>query len=249
MLIPFKKLARKNLIIGHRGASGYAPENTLASFELALQLKTHMIELDIQLTSDRQWIVMHDLTLKRTCGVSKSVSSTALETIKSLDAGSWFSKEFSMQKVMTLKELLSWARNRMNLNLEIKGKLKKVPEDLETLLRIIAESNMAKNAILSSFDWKILRQLRQLDRNLPIGILVNRQPGFLYLTEAIDLKAFSIHLPKRKVKKIAIEKIHAQKMKVYIYTVNHSKEMGKYFSLGADGIFTNYPDLLSGKNS
>ncbi len=243
MLKPFKKTAHKQLIIGHRGASGYAPENTLASFEEALQLKADMIELDIQLTSDDQWVVIHDLTLKRTCGLSRKVLSTPLSVIKTLDAGSWFSLSFSGEEVMTLDQLLTWARNKINLNIEIKGKLKKRGKNIETLLEKIADHKMTRHVILSSFEWKTLRKIRQLNRTIPIGVLVNREPRLLYMKEAIDLKAFSIHLPIKKIKREVIEKTHDHRMKVYLYTVNQAEEMAKYFQMGIDGIFTNYPDL------
>lgn len=242
MLKPFKKMALKQLIIGHRGASGYAPENTLASFEEALKLKADMIELDIQLTADGQWIVMHDRTLKRTCGLARRVLSTPLSVIQTLDAGSWFSPSFAGERVMTLNQLLCWGRNRMNLNIEIKGKIIKGGKTIEALLEMISDHKMTKYVILSSFNWKTLRKIRQLCKTIPIGILVNREPQLLYMREAFDLNAFSIHLPIKKIKKEVVEKAHARKIKVWVYTVNRAEEMTKYFQMGIDGIFTNYPD-------
>ena len=234
MLKPFKKIALKRLIIGHRGASGYAPENTLASFEEALNLKADLIELDIQLTSDDQWVVLHDLTLKRTCGLSEKVRSTPLSVIQTLDAGSWFSPAFCGEEVMTLDQLLSWARTRMNLNIEIKGKVKQRGENIETLLEKIADHQMTRHVILSSFEWKTLRKIRQLSQTIPIGVLVNREPRLLYLREAVDLKAFSIHLPAKKINKEVIQKAHARHIKVYLYTVNQAEEMAEYFQIGVD---------------
>ncbi|MFI5303966.1 MAG: glycerophosphodiester phosphodiesterase [Nitrospiria bacterium] len=247
VLLPLKKLARKTLIIAHRGASGYAPENTLASFEYALKLKAQMIELDIQLSSDDHWIVMHDATLKRTCGLSKKVSLTPLSTLKTLDAGSWFSKDYSEERIMTIEELLSWARNKISLNIEIKGKLKKGSNSLLTLLKIIDDYKMTKNVILSCFNWNVLREIRLFNRTLPVGLLVNRQPEFIFLAKAIDLKAFSIHLPKHKMRAELGKKIHQRDMKVYLYTLNQLNDIRKYLKMGVDGVFTNYPDLLSAK--
>jgi glycerophosphoryl diester phosphodiesterase len=249
MLKPFKKTALKKLIIGHRGASGYAPENTLASFEEALRLKADMIELDIQLTSDDQWIVIHDLTLKRTCGLAQKVLSTPLSVIQTLDAGSWFSPSFAGEGIMTLDQLLTWGRSRININIEIKGKAKKKGKSIETLLEKIADHKMTRHVILSSFEWRTLRKIRQLNRTIPIGVLVNREPRLLYMREAIDLKAFSIHFPVKKIKKELIEMLHDRQIKVWLYTVDQAEEMAKYFQMGVDGIFTNYPDLPRRKGS
>ncbi|MBI1823085.1 MAG: glycerophosphodiester phosphodiesterase [Nitrospirae bacterium] len=243
-LIPFKRLAQSNLIIGHRGASGYAPENTLASFNEAVKRQADMIELDIQLTADHHWVVIHDLNLKRTCGVSKKVRITPLSLIKTLDAGSWFSAVFSGERVLTLEELLAWAKNKINLNIEIKGKLPKRIGSIPTLLAKISKNQMTKNVILSSFNWKVLREIRHFHRTIPIGILVNREPHFLYLREALDLKAFSIHLPKHRMKKGLSSKIHDHKLKIFLYTVNRADEIKAYSALGADGFFSDYPGLI-----
>jgi glycerophosphoryl diester phosphodiesterase len=242
-LIPFKTLARGFLMIGHRGASGYAPENTFAAFEAAIRKGADMIELDIQLTSDREWVVIHDLSLKRTCGLSKKVRLVPLAKIKTLDAGSWFSNLFSGETVPTLVELLAWANKRINLNIEIKGSVFNDNKEIQTLLTAISRYKMVKNVILSSFDWKILRKIRLLHKTIPIGVLVHREPRFLYMREAIDLKAFSVHLPRHKIKKELADQIHARNFKVYLYTVNKANEIEKYSALGADGLFSNYPDL------
>jgi glycerophosphoryl diester phosphodiesterase len=241
--IPFKKLARGFLMIGHRGASGYAPENTFAAFEAAIRKGADMIELDIQLTSDSQWVVIHDLSLKRTCGLSKKVRHIPLSRIKSLDAGSWFSNLYSGETVPTLVELLAWAKKRINLNIEIKGSIRNDDGEIRTLLTAISRYKMVRNVILSSFDWKILRKIRSLHKTIPVGVLVHREPRFLYMREAIDLKAFSVHLPRHKFNKNVADQIHKHKLKVYLYTVNQAKEIEKYSTLGADGLFSNYPDL------
>jgi glycerophosphoryl diester phosphodiesterase len=234
---------RDLMIIAHRGASGVAPENTFSAFEKAVALRADMIELDIQLTQDGHWIVMHDLSLKRTCGIRKPVRDLPLSKMKNLDAGSWFSKDFSAEKIPVLDELLSWAKNKVSLNIEIKGKINLKGKSVDSLLKTISDHGMKKEVLLSSFNWKILRVVRNLDRDIPIGLLVNRELRSRYLKEALRLNAISIHLPKHKIRKGLPERIHALKMRVLVYTLNSLEEMERCTSVGIDGFFTNYPGL------
>ncbi|MBI3352281.1 MAG: hypothetical protein HY036_06855 [Nitrospirae bacterium] len=243
MMKPIKKLFQHPFVIAHRGASAYVPENTISAFEAAVKMKADMIELDIQLTSDGYWVVMHDLSLKRTCGLRKKVQSVTLGQIKTLDAGSWFSPQFAGEKVPTLEELLTWAKHKVRLNLEIKGRVKKNSPAIPSLLKTLSKHGMGKEIILSSFDWKILRQVRACDKKIALGLLVNRQPRYRYLREAIDLKAFSVNLPPHKLKKGVSEKIHRLKMVVWVYTLNSLPEVNQYLKMGIDGFFTNFPDL------
>ncbi len=234
---------RDLMIIAHRGASGVAPENTFSAFEKAVALKADMIELDIQLTQDGHWIVMHDDSLKRTCGVRKPVRALPLSKMKTFDAGSWFSKDFSGEKIPVLDDLLSWAKNKINLNIEIKGKINLKGKEVGSLLKTISDHGMKKEVLLSSFNWNFLRAVRNLDRNIPIGLLVNRELRSRYIKEALHLNAVSIHLPKHKIRKGLPEMIHALKMRVLVYTLNSLEEMEQCASVGIDGFFTNYPDL------
>ncbi|MHB8482803.1 MAG: glycerophosphodiester phosphodiesterase [Nitrospiria bacterium] len=243
MMKPIRNFSFHPLLIAHRGASAYAPENTMTAFETAVKMKANMIELDIQLTSDGHWVVMHDLSLKRTCGLRKKVRSVPLAQIKTLDAGSWFSPQFSGEKVPTLKELLTWAKNKVSLNLEIKGQIKKNSDAIPSLLKTLSEYGMKKNILLSSFDWKILRRIRACDKNVALGVLVSRQTPFRYLREALDLKAFSVNLPPHKLKKGVPQRIHSLNMAVFVYTLNSLFEIKKYLPIGIDGFFTNFPDL------
>ena len=238
-----KNTSQLPIIIAHRGASAYAPENTMAAFETAVKMKADMIELDIQLTSDGHWVVIHDSSLKRTCGVRKKVQSLPLAQIKELDAGAWFSPQFSGETVPTLEELLTWAKDKISLNLEIKGKIKKNSPAIPSLLKTLSVYKIKKNVILSAFDWKVLRRIRVYDKNVAIGVLVNHQPQTRYLKEALELKAFSINLPPRKIGKSLPRKIQNLKMVLYVYTLNSLPQIHRYLQMGIDGYFTNFPDL------
>lgn len=108
-------------IIAHRGASAYAPENTLAAFERAVEMGSHWYELDCHLSADNGVIVIHDGNLKRTTGIDKPVSAATLEEMRALDAGSWFAPEFAGERLPTLEESLRMAKGRIGVYVEIKS--------------------------------------------------------------------------------------------------------------------------------
>src|SRR5919197_4354903 len=97
------------LVVGHRGAMGYAPENTLASFELAVEQGADVVELDVHLSRDGQVVVIHDEQLDRTTDGRGLVGDRTLDELKRLDAGSWFDPRFAGQRIPTLHEVLAWA--------------------------------------------------------------------------------------------------------------------------------------------
>jgi glycerophosphoryl diester phosphodiesterase len=107
-------------VIAHRGASAYAPENTLASFAKSIELEADWFELDVQLTKDGQVVVIHDGNLERVAGVKKSVAEMTLEEIKQVDVGSRFSKEFAGERIPTFDEALALMKNRTGVYVELK---------------------------------------------------------------------------------------------------------------------------------
>ena len=105
--------------IAHRGASSYAPENTFAAFDLAVDMGIEEIELDVQFTSDSHIIVIHDETLDRTTNSTGSVCDRTLEEIQSLDAGSWFDEKFSDEKIPALGEVFDRYKDQLRFHIEI----------------------------------------------------------------------------------------------------------------------------------
>jgi glycerophosphoryl diester phosphodiesterase len=108
-------------VIAHRGASAYAPENTLASFAKAIELKADWFELDVHLTKDGQVVVIHDGSLERVAGIKKNVRQLTLAEVRQADAGVWFGREFEGERIPTLGEALDLAKNRVGVYLEIKS--------------------------------------------------------------------------------------------------------------------------------
>lgn len=108
-------------IIAHRGASGYAPENTIAAFDLAVKMNADMIELDVQLTKDRQIVVIHDDRVDRTTNGSGFVKDFTLEELQKLDAGSWYGPAFQGERIPTLEAVLKRYHKKIGLLIELKG--------------------------------------------------------------------------------------------------------------------------------
>ena len=109
------------LRVGHRGAKGHAPENTFASFNLALEMGVNAVETDVHLSKDGEVVLIHDHTVDRTTDGRGFVKDMTLRELKQLDAGSWYDTRFAGQRIPTLTELLEWARGRVGVAIEIKN--------------------------------------------------------------------------------------------------------------------------------
>ncbi|MDO5403868.1 MAG: glycerophosphodiester phosphodiesterase family protein, partial [Eubacteriales bacterium] len=189
---PFEKIAvfHETQITAHRGASMEAPENTLAAFSRAMENMADTIELDVQLTSDGQLVVMHDDTALRTTGVDKSISSMTLEEVKKLDAGSWFSAEFEGEKVPALQEVFDLCEGKIKINIEIKAN-----SDGYAVARKVAEiirENGAENwCVVTSFDYAALCRVKECNENIRVGYILSVAYGSFY--EMKDVDFFSIN--------------------------------------------------------
>jgi len=233
------------LNIAHRGASGHAPENTLASFQKAVKMKAHMIELDVHQSLDKELVVIHDRSLKRTTGHKGTVGRVPLKKLKTLDAGSWFHARYQGEKIPTLQEVFELIDNRARLNIEIKKGLRAYPDLEKKLLDCLDGYPQNEPPLLSCFDESVLQKLRRLDPCIPIGYLFEKGKPDQVISKALKLGAVSVHGPARSVSGELIAKAHSEGLKVYVYTVDEQEQMRHWIGLGVDGIFTNYPDRLA----
>ncbi|MBI3805264.1 MAG: glycerophosphodiester phosphodiesterase [Nitrospirae bacterium] len=233
-------MKKKILIWAHRGASGHAPENTLASFEKAMAMGADGIECDLRESREGELVVFHDPTIKRLTRQAGRVVDLSLSELKQLDIGTWFAPDFAGQTVVTAKELIAKIPPPFLLNLEIKAA---APQKIVDLVR---GTGMADRVVVSSFDHTLLKKLRTLHPTLPIGYLIDREPLKKILQEARRLEAVSLHLPSKRMSPELIEQAHQAGFKVYVYTVNDPDQMRYFIEIGIDGLFTNYPDRLAG---
>jgi len=219
----------EQIIIAHRGASGYAPENTLLSYQLALEYGARMIELDVRETLDGDLVCIHDSTVDRTTNGNGEVHSYTIKELLDLDAGGG-------ERIPLLEDVLKYASGTLQVNIELKviGVEKKV-------LDIVARYGMFQDIIISSFFNDALTVVRDLSEIAPTAILVSK-PKEELVRYALDLKANAINPHHQLVSPELIQDAHAAGLRVYPWTVNDSQTMKELFAIGIDGLITDFPD-------
>ena len=232
----------KSRIIAHRGASKYAPENTMPAFQLAYDMKAEGIETDVQLTKDGIPVLIHDETLQRATGIKGFVKNFTLEDVRKLDAGKYFSSKFIGTKLITLDEFLEWASNKeLYLNLELKNN-KIDYKDIECkVLDLLEKYNFKKQTTISSFNPASVKRMRQLDNNIDIALLRSRKHDNL-TDYAVSLGASSLHINYRLLHHTLIENSKNLKIPLRVYTVNKRRSIIKCLKQQCDGLITDVPD-------
>ncbi|HEX6710103.1 MAG TPA: glycerophosphodiester phosphodiesterase [Rubrobacter sp.] len=257
------------LNIGHRGASGYAPEHTFASYDLALQLGADYIEQDLQMTKDGILVVMHDETLDRTARPTAEsqpgdctglVREKTLARIKTCDVGSWFNEaypqyarpEYVGLKIPTLEEVFQRYGTSVNYYIETKNP-EADPGMEEELLHLMDKYGLTKPAakhwqvLIQSFSAASLQKIHTLNPSLPLIQLYSSTETSQTIQAQLDLVrtyAVGIGPSKTDVDAALVEAAHARCLYIHPYTVNETAEMQTLIDLGVDGMFTNFPDRL-----
>lgn len=220
--------------IGHRGACGYAPENTLSSVDLAIEMGCPWIELDVYHV-DGELLVIHDDTLDRTTNGTGDVMDQSVAYLRSLDAGDG-------QQIPTLKEVIELIDHRAGINVELKG-----PVTSEAVVSLIhgyqTKGWHADEFLISSFQHQQLEAVRKIDQEVKLGALFGRATDNL-VEKAQRLDAYAINIGKRLAQKQLIDQAHEAGLKVYVYTVNAEEDIVQMLRLKVDGVFTNYPDRV-----
>jgi len=230
------------LAIAHRGASGYAPENTLAAYRRAVALGVTFIETDLQLTRDAHFIALHDETVNRTTTGQGPAQSLTLAEIRRLDAGSWFGSEFMGERVPTIVEILEFARKHdVVFYLELK------PSGFwggeHALISALREAEQIPRAVIISFDPAILEGLRHLEPTLMTGLLFDNQLEDPF-TKATGIGARQIAVRGNLVTPNFLAEAHKRDLQVVCWTINNPAHMRLLASAGVDGIMSDYPDRL-----
>jgi len=231
-------------IIAHRGASGYAPENTRASILEGLKQGCDGFEVDVQLTKDSKVVVFHDWSLERISNGNGFLKDQTLDELKTLDIGSWFSNEFKGEKVMTLEELLNIIPEEKILNIEIKvrhGEINQIEGKVVEILERYDRIN--RNIIISSFDHRIIKRIKEIKPEIQVGLLITA--GLLNMKNYISsFDLYSVHCGGEFISKTNVEELNNNNIKTYAWTVNTLEEAKTLDSFGVDGIITNYPDIF-----
>ncbi len=224
------------LRIGHRGAAGHEPENTLRSFERAIELGTDMIELDVQVCGTGELVVIHDETVDRTTDGSGQVKEMPFKELRALDAGKG-------ERIPTLDEALALLEGRAGINIELKS-LRSAGPAYDSVLNALVKAGWGMEDILmSSFHLGELTEMRKLSGEVRVGVLVSGNPVEI-LEFAAMIDAYSINPNYRRISREFVEDAHGMGLKVFVWTVNKPQDIERMKSLGADGIISDYPDRI-----
>jgi glycerophosphoryl diester phosphodiesterase len=222
------------LCIGHRGAMGHAPENTLSSIRKAIVMGAPCMEIDVYLV-DGRLVVFHDERLDRTTDGSGYLCESTFDYLRSLDAGKG-------QKIPTLEEVCAEIDSKACLNIELKG-----PDTAEPVARLITQlvdkGWDINKFLVSSFNHRELLALGRLNRSIKLGALVKGIPVD-DAKFAEDLNAFSVHPSLAFVDQRFVDDAHTRGMKVYVYAVDHPDDMARMQKIGVDGVFTGFPERV-----
>ena len=236
---------RPILVIGHRGDSGAAPENTLASFRGAIAAKADYVELDTRISADGTIYCLHDETLDRTSNAVKLMGGEKIQfrqltdaQINALDAGSWFAAQFAGERIPRLSDALDLIQADSRTLLERKA------GSAESHARMLHEKNLVGKLIVQSFDWKFLEDLHKLEPNQPLAVLGDK---------AFDEKRWS-GLPATGARIVAwkhadlsadlIAQLHSRGYQVFAWTADELVDWQRLAAVGIDGIITNRPGQL-----
>lgn len=228
-------------VIGHRGAMGHAPENTLAAFKKALEQGADMVELDIHRSRDGKLVVMHDASAKRTTGVPNMVMLMSSRQLTQLDAGGWYHRAFEGEPVPLLEDVLTWAKGKIQVNIEVKA-----AGCEKEIVRLLQAMDLHNETIVTAFDHSVLRTLKKLDPKVRTGALISDMMQGLDTVRTIakTVNPDAINPAKKLVTPQFVKLAHDLGMAVNVYTVNDPAEMKALITQGVDGIITNYPDRL-----
>ena len=259
--LPAVKLvaSQRPLVIGHRGYSQIAPENTLPSFKLAMAAGADLVELDYYHSKDGKLVVIHDGTLDRTTDATnlwaqkkiKIESKTAAE-LQSLDAGSWFDARYAGTRIPLLAEALDTMHKGGGVTL-IERKAGAPP----ACIKLLRDQGLINQVIVQSFDWGYLRAFHEQEPDQVLGALgppsqlsdgtkptgIAKELSATWL-EDLQKTGAKVAVWNEKVSREAVQLAHQRGLKVWVYTINDPAVANKLLDMGVDGLITNNTSLI-----
>lgn len=226
---------KKVKIVAHRGASGYAPENTLLAFQKAIDLGCDKVELDVRLTKDKEIVVIHDDSVDRTTDGRGGVAQLTLKQIKKFNCT-------EKQKIPTLREVIDLCKGEIDLQIELKtaGVAKPV-------YNLLVENDIVSNVVITSFKLRFLQEMSMLDRKVNLGLLfeeyiISKKIILWIIGRLIGINYVCPNYPVINEK--IVNRAHKLGMKVYVFDVKNKKEGERLISMGVDEIGTDFPKLF-----
>lgn len=230
------------LCCAHRGASGLAPENTLAALEVAVDLDADMAEIDVQQTADDRLAVFHDTDLGRTSNGSGPLWGRTMAELQALDAGSWFGRDFAAEPVPALEDVLDFCRGRLALNIEMKmhGRERNI---VDLVIGAIHDTNSDDQCLVTSFDHGAAAALKERAPGLRTGLILG--PGAIP-ADVFDSAADVLSVWDGHVNEGFLARACAADKSVHVWTVDDPARMRELIAQGVEAVITNRPDLFPG---
>ena len=233
------------IVFAHRGASAHAPENTLASFELAIFQGADAIELDARISADGRVVVIHDPTVDRTTNGHGRVAQLTSTELRSLDAGSFFSEKYRGEKIPLLEEAFETIGKKIFINIEFKNPAARHAQLVEKVCALVKQHGLEKRIVFSSLLASDLEKAKRLLPEIPCGLLAlkgwmggwARSFGFAFGDYA------ALHPYLTDATKQQIIRVHRLKRRIHVWTVDKAEDMVRLSNWGVDGIFTDDPQL------
>jgi glycerophosphoryl diester phosphodiesterase len=235
--IPLPSQQGRPLVIAHRGASAYKPENTMAAYQLAIDQQADMIEIDLHTTQDGAIAVSHDGGLEH-LGAKGEIADVCWAELQQLDAGEG-------ERVPCLDEVLDRFGESIPFNLEIKtAERGRYPGLEDAAVSAVEDRAILERTLFSSFDDRVLAAVRRRSADARIGLLLSPGDSQRAIARAQQLGAEAINPHVLLVDADLVEAAHGEGMAVYVYTVDALDTMLRLIDLGVDGLFTNRPDRM-----
>lgn len=236
----------QTLVLGHRGASAYAPMNTLPAFELAAAQGADGIELDVHRSKDGHAVIVHDFTVDKTTDGSGTVTEMTLAQLKALDAGSWFGAEFAGTRIPTLDEVFEAVGDKLYINVEIKSMSQETDGVEQIVADVITRFNMQERVVVSCFNPLTLDRFRRIMPGVPLGFLY--EPATFAQTGAmmgaLDLSCEAWHPHHTMIDAAYMRRAADEGVLVNTWTVNEPELAVSLRDLGVNGIVTDKPDVI-----
>jgi glycerophosphoryl diester phosphodiesterase len=251
MAISFQLSAQKPLITAHRGASGIAPENTLAAVKKALEIGVDRIEVDVQQTSDGVVVCLHDKTLDRTTNSKGKVGKRRMADLRDVNANAGFESDYPDEKIPTLEQVFELMDGKTQFVIEIKAGRKTYPGIEDNVVKLIKKYKAEKWALVHSFNDKVLHYLNKNYPEIRLQKLFVSYSGGMMLDfrlHAIKLSKYDFAegfgISKSSANQKLVDRIHALNQVVHVWTVNSAEDLKAIMELGVDGVISNYPERV-----
>jgi glycerophosphoryl diester phosphodiesterase len=234
---------QRPLIIAHRGASGYAPENTMAAFRLAAEQGADAIELDAKLSADGVIVIHHDASLDRTTSGSGALHRHNWRDLCRLDAGRKFGKRFAGEKIPTLRQVLEELGAKLLINVELTNYVRPWDRLPEAAVELVLELGLEKRILFSSFNPVALKSVKKYAPEIPVGLLLfPQEPASIRELLRKTVRHEALHLHKKLVSSQIVAEEHAKGRPVNVWTVNDKQSLLGLIRIGVDGLITDFPD-------